>query len=525
MPLYCAAMKTGFCKTGNPHRRQTTLPTPSAGLTATGLSVQSGRTAILRDITFSLAPGESMAITGTAGSGKTTLGRILAGQQLPTSGRLTVAPNLRRLMIQQQDHFFALAGQRSTYYGQRYENQGMDDCPTVREYLSKTAADTSERIDAVLKEMEIEQIADRKLLQLSNGERKRTQLAEALLQQPDLLVLDQPFTGLDTRSRGKLALQLRRQMENGICLIVICDPESIPDCIHWILELDHGQVRQFTARERYIPRADAAPAENDEADDPLFEFLPPPDESFSEIVSMRNVCVQLNGKQILDGITWQIKPGEQWALQGPNGAGKSTLLSLITADNPQGYTNDLILFDRQRGSGESIWDIKRRIGFVSPELHLYFLRGSGIFNTIPGLDATAHEVYDSLTCMEVITSGFQDEIGFSSPADDHQLRIARTWLSILKLEHLRERLFIHASLGEQRALLLARALVKSPSLLILDEPCQGMDSGQIKRFVHLLDRICIRLHTTMIYVTHREEEIPPCVARRFVLQNGRHLPA
>ncbi|MGE4490434.1 MAG: ABC transporter ATP-binding protein, partial [Kiritimatiellales bacterium] len=282
------------------------------------------------------------------------------------------------------------------------------------------------------------------------------------------------------------------------------DAESVPSNIQKIIELKSG-------------RADSATF----ADDSLFEMLPEPNESFENIVLMRDVHVELNGKKILQGINWQVKPGEQWVLQGHNGAGKTTLLSLITADNPQGYTNDLILFDRKRGSGESIWDIKRKIGFVSPELHLYFLRGSGIFNTIPGLNKTAHETYDSLSCLEVITSGFMDEIGFSSPADDHQLHAAKTWLSILQLNHLSKRLFMHASLGEQRTLLLARALVKSPPLLILDEPCQGLDAGQVRRFTALLNRICEQLHTTMIYVTHRDEEIPACATKRLVLQNGQ----
>lgn len=471
-------------------------------LKAENLGVHAGRITILNPISFVLERGESMAITGSSGSGKTTLGRVIAGLQPPSCGTLTVQPNLRRMMIQQQDHFFALAGRRSTYHGQRYENQGMENCPTVEEYLRKqTGTDPSE----ISQTLEIGHIAGRKLLQLSNGERKRTQLAEALLQKPDLLVLDQPFTGLDLHSREILNRLLQQMMNRGVSLVIICDAELIPSGIQKIVELKTDRVKTVMSA----------------ADDALFELLPSPDESFDEIVAMRNVHVELNGKAILQEINWQIKPGERWVLQGHNGAGKTTLLSLITADNPQGYTNDLILFDKKRGSGESIWEIKRRIGFVSPELHLYFLRGSGIFNTVPGLNETPHEVYDSLTCLDVITSGFRDEIGFSSPPDDHQRHAALTWLSILQLDHLHDRLFIHASLGEQRELLLARALVKSPSLLILDEPCQGLDAGQIRRFTALLDQICIRLHTTMIYVTHRDEEIPACANQRLVLRNGK----
>jgi molybdate transport system ATP-binding protein len=216
-----------------------------------------------------------------------------------------------------------------------------------------------------------------------------------------------------------------------------------------------------------------------------------------------------------------VKAGEQWALLGHNGAGKTTLLSLVTADNPQGYTNDLVLFDRRRGSGESIWDIKNRIGFVSPELHLYFLRGEGIFNTIPGLQSKPHSHYDALTCMDVIISGFRNEIGFASQPTDLQRDLAERWFPALGLSHLTDRLFIQASLGEQRALLLARALVKSPSLLILDEPCQGLDDEQTQRFVNLLDQLCKHLNTTMVYVTHHRNEIPPCVSKVLELEGGQ----
>ena len=473
-------------------------------LTATGICVRFEQNEILNGISLSLNAGDAIAITGASGSGKTTLGRILAGQLTPHAGDVSVAAGVRRLFVEQQDQFFSLAGQRSTYYGQRYENQGMENCPTVSEFLSRVAGADKE-IPAALKQMEIEMIAERKLLQLSNGERKRTQIAAALLQKPDLLILDQPFTGLDVHSRENLSNQLATLQQSGTALVLICDPAFIPETVKTAFELSRAAVGK---------------TETASLDERLFKILPPPAESFETIVEMKNVSVQLGGKQILKNINWTVRAGERWVLQGHNGAGKTTLLSLITADNPQGYVNDLTLFDRRRGSGESIWDIKKRIGFVSPELHLYFLRGSGIFNTIPGLNSAPHETYDSLSCMDVITSGFNDEIGFSSPPDDHQLHIAETWLAILNLNPLLRRLFIHASLGEQRALLLARALVKTPALLILDEPCQGLDSEQTARFITILNQICQKLKTTLIYVTHRKEEIPDCITRQMFLNNG-----
>lgn len=479
---------------------------------------------LLREISFKLNAGQSMAITGASGSGKTLLGRLLAGQLKPTSGALVIAAASRRHMVDQQDHFIAYSGRGSMHYGFRYESQEMDSVPSVKELLVKVQQKSAGEKDddlllKVMNEMEIRHLAERKILALSNGERKRTQLAMALLQQPDLLVLDQPFVGLDAHSRERLKSLLHQQMTQGLSLVLIIEPRDSFAGIDWVLELDGGQLAQFVRREHYSPQLEQPGLDvfNDEA---LLARLPRPEESFQHIVLMKQVKVIMHGEPILKNIDWQVKSGEQWALLGPNGAGKSTLLSLITADNPQAYNNHLHLFDRQRGSGETIWDIKKRIGFVSPELHLYFLKGQGIYNTIPGLSTSRGALGNSLTCEEVVLSGFRDEVGFTSAPTDYQQKTARGWLEALGLDHLAGRGFVHTSLGEQRLVLLVRALVKTPQLLILDEPCQGMDLQQTKRFLHLLDGICRRLKASLIYVTHRKEEIPSCVTHLLELNKG-----
>ncbi len=480
---------------------------------------------LIHPLSFALKEGESLAITGASGSGKTMLGRLLAGQLSPSSGQLITKPKIRRLMVDQQDYFVAFSGRRSMHDGLRYENQGMEMVPTVWEFLVRVQAKTETGVSEaalrhLLKQVEIERLADRKLLQLSNGERKRTQLAAVLLQKPDLLVLDQPFVGLDFHSRATLSRLLKQQMDSGLCLVVMTDPEHIPDSGTYVAELNKGSLSRLVKPEAYQPENVDCVRNKTEIDTRLLGRLPLPDEAFGIVVRMNKVNVVLGGKQILKDINWQVNLGEQWALLGPNGAGKSTLLSLITADNPQGYANDLCLFDRQRGTGESIWDIKKRIGFVSPELHLYFLRGAGIYNTIPGLAASGRQAYSSMTCNDVVLSGFHDEVGFNSLPTGDQLKNALSWLAVLGLEYLQKRLFVQASLGEQRVVLLARALVKLPPLLILDEPCQGLDSQQTNRFVHLLNILCSQLKTTLIYVTHRKEEIPGCVTHLLHLDNG-----
>jgi len=287
-----------------------------------------------------------------------------------------------------------------------------------------------------------------------------------------------------------------------------------------VLEMSHGQVSGWIPRSDYSPKEEQM--DSPEVMESYFATLPVADDAGFELaVRMNKVTVVHGEREILKNIDWTVRKGERWALMGPNGAGKTTLLSLITADNPQGYVNDLTLFDRRRGSGESIWDIKQRIGYVSPELHLYFLRGKGIFNTIPGLEKSLPTGGSLLRCDEVITSGFNEQVGFSASHSDFQKKAVRTWFSILQLEHLADSIFAEASLSEQRLLLLARALVKLPALLILDEPCQGLDAHQTRRFTAILDVICRHLDTTIIYVTHYQEEIPQSVTQQLQLENGQ----
>jgi molybdate transport system ATP-binding protein len=212
-----------------------------------------------------------------------------------------------------------------------------------------------------------------------------------------------------------------------------------------------------------------------------------------ELVRLRHVTVRYGDTVILRDINWTICAGESWALLGPNGSGKTTLLSLILGDHPQVYTNDVTVFGRQRGSGESLWDIRKHIGSVSPELHLHF--------------------NDAATCFEVVASGFHDSIGLFQPPSARQRTAARRGLARFRLLEFADRPLFSLSAGLQRMVLLARALVKNPRLLILDEPCQGLDAAHRTLFVQTVDALVRASAVTVIYVTQRQDEIPPSVKR------------
>ncbi len=482
------------------------------------LGYKTGHRTLLHSIDLKIEKGEVFIITGPSGSGKTTLAKIIARELIPTSGELFFGEGLKIEMVPQQDQFISVAGLRTTYYGQRYENPNDDGIPTVKYFLKKAVSKLQKNhFIEVVGELEIEYLLERKLLSLSNGERKRVQLAMAWLKNPDVLILDQPFIGLDVHSREKLHHIIEKRKNKGNTFVIVSDPDHISLFADKVLELKQGTVFKLVSGKEYLPVKLKEEGFINAAKKEFFKELISEKKEYRFVVRMREVNVSFNWKQVLHDINWEVKAGDQWVLMGPNGAGKTTLLSLISADNPQGYTNDLVLFDQKRGSGESIWDIKKKIGFVSPELHLYFLRQRGIYHPAHG----AQTNYNSLNCLDVVLSGLNDEVGFNTSHSDRQIDLATKWLKILDMKHLGTSPFLYSSLGEQRIILLARALIKSPDLLILDEPCQGLDPTQTGHFLKVLDYINENNKTTMIYVTHRAEEIPSRVSHILKLETGK----
>jgi len=293
---------------------------------------------------------------------------------------------------------------------------------------------------------------------------------------------------------------LQSVIEKGITIIMVTSPQLIPGIITDVIELKEKNLRLIN-RELFVQH-DSIQFEKKEIDKFLLnELVNNENDCFDYAIKMKDVHVQYYDNVILDKINWEVKKGERWSLSGPNGAGKSTLLSLINADNPQAYANEIYLFDKRRGRGESIWDIKRKIGYVSPELHLFFDSSNTAFN--------------------VVASGLFDTIGLFRVVNEEQTAIIIKWMKVLQVDHFRNQLLKNLSLGKQRLVLLARALVKDPPLLLLDEPAQGLDDEQAELFKNIIEQICEHSNKTLIYVTHLKEEVPSCVTKFIRLENGR----
>ena len=286
-------------------------------------------------------------------------------------------------------------------------------------------------IQDTLKMLGIEYIRYTRLIQLSNGEHKRLQLAKAILQNADWLLLDSPYTGLDVTARKLLNDIIDNLIAKGIHILLVTSYSDIPASITHVALLEDGELKEKVSRSEFrLPHHEKNTLWLSNTK-PLDSITPVYNHSeFSVAIKMVDTNIIYNGRKILDNINWKVNKGECWNVSGHNGSGKCTLLSLITGNNPQAFANEIYLFDRKKGSGESIWDIKQKIGYVSPELHHYF-------------DAAC-------SCFEVVASGLFDTIGLFKKLKEKQKSIVKEWMSLLHLEQFENKLFKQSSNGEQR---------------------------------------------------------------------------
>lgn len=472
---------------------------------------------ILSDFNFQLENNENLVVLGESGSGKSTFLDAIAGTIFPTKGKIEKDKSKKIVSVNRDYSFHRLVGPVYQYYQQRFNSQDAELGPTVYEVLqnqvvpvgtinensveTKPPLYTEDWLAIIVQKLKLEHLLQQKITSLSNGETRRTLIANALLKKPDILLLDNPFTGLDIKSRAELKLLLSDFTETQI--ILVANAHDIPENFEKVLFIENGKV-SFTGKlTDFAPKPSKSYSIDAEVLKKIESLSIPQFDSFETAIKINDSHVKYGSKLVLQDINWEVKKGEKWALMGPNGSGKSSLLSLITGDNPQCYQNRLFLFDKKRGSGESIWDLKKKMGFVSPELHLYFNKNS--------------------TVWKVVASGFFDSAGLYQKISSEQLQLVELYLQLVSLLDLKDRKLNQLSFGQQRLVFLARALVKNPALLILDEPCQGLDYNQMVFFRTVLNEIAVHQNKTLVFVTHYEDEIPVCVNNRLNLSEGREL--
>ena len=425
------------------------------------------------------------AIAGRNGSGKT-----LYVDQL----RKQLASDRVRYIAFTDSYGVNVDGQ---YYLQlRWNQHDIDhETPTVGELLQRAyllaGEDTEERRqlrNQLYALFHMEEFLDKYIITLSSGELRKFQLTKTLFADPKLLIMDNPFIGLDAETRDQLRdlLKLLAEERDMEIMLVMSKTDDIPSFVNEV---------KWMGEQKPVP---AHVLSNEKREAILSLPYTNSDYDCQRVIDMKQVSIRYGERTILKDLDWTVMNGERWALSGQNGSGKSTLLSLVCADNPQSYACDITLFDRPRGSGESIWDIKKHIGYVSPEMHRSYKR--------------------NLPAIRIVASGLMDSIGLYAIPNAEDYDKCRWWLDIFGIGDLADKPFLQLSSGEQRLVLLARAFVKDPQLLILDEPLHGLDLWNRRLTKDVIETFCQRKGKTLIMVTHYQEELPNIITNHLFLK-------
>lgn len=446
-------------------------------------------------------PEGTTVVIGANGAGKSTLGRIIEKGWNITTNSIEFSPSRQKPRVKyvEFNDIHSLSGFHLEYYQQRHEATMNDEVPTVQEILGDKAQ--SQEWLQLSRLLNLHEILDKKVNFLSSGELRKLLIITTLFDRPDVLVIDNPYIGLDAASRELFNDMLHTLVDSGVSLVMLlCNPNEIPSFTDAMIPMRNLEIGSP------VP-SDGDPAKLRNKAQSLMDFavdlsrIPRPSapRRSHDITLRLNGCnVRYGTREIIRGESWTVKEGECWALAGPNGCGKSVLLSLVYADNPQAYSNDITIFDKRRGSGESIWDIKSRIGYVSPEMHLYFKHHG--------------------TVEDVIAQGVKSAVGNYGNVSGAAREEARQWMQLLHIEPIAQRRYTTLSTGEQRLVLIARTLIKHPDLLIFDEPLHGLDAARKKSVKAIIDSIAHRDRPTIIYVTHYLPEVPECVRFTKTLQ-------
>ena len=449
---------------------------------------------------FSIARGNCYAVIGENGCGKTTLGKIIEkGWNICTNVIHGDKKSLTINNIEFSD-IHSFTGSNVAYYQQRFEATQNDEIPTVEEIIRNRIP--TDRWNELCDRLSLRDIMHKRINFLSSGELRKFLIINLFSTTPDILIIDNPYIGLDAQSRDLFNELINNITGEGTAVILLlCNPIDIPTYCNYILPMKDMEIGEMR------PTTDFSPHELDK----LFSQKGNVDEmpiakncgivDFDTAIKLNNCNVCYGKNVILHNVSWEVKAGDKWALLGENGCGKSTLLSLVYADNPQGYHNDITLFDHRRGTGESIWDIKRHIGYVSPEMARTYRR--------------------RLPVIDIVASGLHDTVGLYRKPTDAEREDCRGWLRLWGVEAWSERSFMHLSDGEQRLVLLIRAFVKNPALLELDEPFHGLDCPTRHRAMQILEACMRQPGRTLIMVSHYADQLPPCINRRLTLEKGR----
>ncbi len=466
-------------------------------ITIKNLQVQINREQSLSIDKWVLPHRQSALICGANGSGKSAFARLLSGKLRPGSGEILFSDPEKRAYVGFELEAELLAEDRY-HNDSEFMEGGLDTGRTAREIIG-----SSQNIEPVCGLIGISYLLDRPFMAISTGEARKVLIAKALMDAPELLILNEPFSGLDVDSRKEMHQLFKQLVDKGVQLLLFdFYHKSLPESIDHMVYLSQGRIVLEGPRKKVTESSEWKTYTSYEIQLP--HHLPDCyhyghldlSRPFVKTVDLE---VAYDGKTVFKGLNWTFLRGEHWHISGPNGSGKSTLLGMISGDNPKAYGKDITLFGKKRGSGESIWDIKRHYGIVSSSLH--------------------RDYRVSATLLEVVVSGFYDSIGLYDKPTESQWRIGRKWIALLGMKERDKSPFSTLSFGEQRRVLIVRAMVKLPLILLLDEPCLGLDHKNRSLVLALVDYIASHSQTHILFVSHDYRKELTCLNRslEFVL--------
>ena len=462
-------------------------------------------------VDFQLCDGEHIAVVGPNGGGKSMFVDMLTGRHplLMNPPEYDFAPSIKPFVSDNIKHItfrdcYGGDNEHTYFLQQRWNQTEIDEStPTVESLLDEaytlSGADSPEHRQLqqhLYTLFHLDSLLDKYIISLSSGELRKFQLTKVLLSDPRVLIMDNPFIGLDAETRTQLSHLLKTlAAERALQIILVLSKEDdVPDFITHVVEVRDSIVSPKktlqTWREEKLGLPNKMLANEKEQ---AILSLPYSDNEYhtEKVIDMKDVSIRYGNRTILKDLCWHVKNSERWSLSGQNGSGKSTLLSLVCADNPQSYACDISLFGIPRGSGESIWDIKKHIGYVSPEMHRAYNR--------------------DIPAIKIVASGLKDSIGLYVNPSEEDYEKCRFWMWVFGIEKAEQRTFLKLSSGEQRLVLLARAFVKDPQLLILDEPLHGLDTANRKMVKEIVETFSKRKNKTIVFVTHYQDELPACI--------------
>ena len=418
--------------------------------------------------------GEHWLLLGANGAGKSALTAALIGEAKCESGKRI--SNINKLMLVSSDSHKQLLAQELEH----------DKHTLVKDLVFTGHSNNDELLAQLIELFKFSSLLNRHFRDLSTGETRKLLLIKALSSHSKLVVLDEPFDGLDVQSCQQLNKILIELSQTITFVFVLNRLDEIPSFIthygyvsqgcllHTLAKPDSEQLSDLLKLLHLEHTSLDVPSPDTEQEQKAF--------TGNTLVKLSNAKVSYSDVSIFKNLNWTIKKYQHWQLTGANGSGKTCLLNLITGDNPQCYNNDIEVFGFKRGTGESIWDIKQHIGFISNALHM--------------------DYRVSISALNTVISGFYDSIGLYQKPSDAQINIAKQWLAFIGLSDKQSTSFTQLSYGDQRMLLIVRAMIKHPTLLILDEPCLGLDEANRQRVLLLIEKICAANTSTVIYVNH-----------------------